>query len=308
MRNLHIGELRAFHAVVDAGSVTAAASRLDVTQPTVSRLIASLERRVGFALFERAGRRLVLAAEGEAFHRETERFLSNAESLEEAARNLRGRSTLHTRIVSMPALAYGLLPQAMARVRDSTDRLAIIVDVRRRAEISRWIAGRQFDLGLASLPVDYPGIVARRLAVTHAYAVVPRGHRLARHTTISADALASEPLIGLTAEAVIQERLVRLFRRIGRSPEFSVKTSSLLAVCHFVAAGIGCGVVDPFTAHAARDLAIEVRHLQPGLTLHYGILWEKGRALPPRLERLATLLGEAASDVCEAVSRRASKR
>lgn len=59
-------KIRAFLAVVDQGSFTAAARSLGITQPAVSSQIASLEASLGFALFQR-GRFLALTPEGESF-------------------------------------------------------------------------------------------------------------------------------------------------------------------------------------------------------------------------------------------------
>jgi DNA-binding transcriptional LysR family regulator len=299
MGMLKISELIAFQAVVDAGSVTRAASRLGLTQPTVSKLISGLESRLGFPLFERARRRLVLAPDGEAFHREAERFLANADALTETARYLRDHTPLRTRMVCMPALAYGLLPRALSRLQETTEALAVTVEIRRRAEVTRWIAGKHFDLGLANLPVDYPGITTRRLVSTHAYVALPRQHRLAKERTVSAAALASDTMIGMPSNALIQERAARLFRRLGLSPRFSVTTSSLLAVCHFVAAGIGCAIVDPFTANAARNLAIKFRPLEPSMPLHYGLLFDKEKPLSPQFEQIAKVLTQVGNEIAE---------
>jgi len=59
-------KIRAFLAVVDHNSFTAAARSLGISQPAVSSQIASLESSLGFALFER-GRFLALTPEGESF-------------------------------------------------------------------------------------------------------------------------------------------------------------------------------------------------------------------------------------------------
>ncbi len=56
--------LRAFSATAEAGSLSAAARKLDLTQPTLSRQIAALEAALGVTLFERIGRRLVITAVG----------------------------------------------------------------------------------------------------------------------------------------------------------------------------------------------------------------------------------------------------
>ena len=74
---------------------------------------------------------------------------------------------------------------------------------------------------------------------------------------------------------MIQTRINRLFARLGLTPSLAIDTSSLLAVCHFVASGLGCGIVDPFTAHAVGRSDVAFRPLEPHLEFEYGLLFEK---------------------------------
>lgn len=296
---MDLKELHAFRAVVEAGTVTRAATRLRLTQPAVSRILAGLEAELRFKLFERSKQRLILSPEGAAFFRETERLLANAEELQDAARNIRDGRLSRIRIVAMPALAHGLLPEALAAFKTSHPRLSVSVDVRRRAEVTRWVAGRQFDLGLAALPVDYPGVSSRKLAACRAIVAIPRGHRLAKRATVSIKDLSRESLIGLGTDALIQTRINRLFERNGGVPPLAIETSSLLAVCHFVASGFGCGIVDPFTAYAARDPGTEFRPLEPALHLEYGVLWEKDQALSAPLAALCGHLATVAERIVD---------
>ena len=272
---MDIKDLNAFRVVVEAGTVTRAALQLRRTQPAVSRMVARLEDELGFKLFERTQKRFSLTAEGDAFFRETDRLLASFDEIIEAARDIREGRLSRVRIVSMPALAHGLLPDALAAFQKSHPRISISVDVRRRAEVTRWVAGRQFDIGIASLPVDYPGVSTRRIVKARALAALPREHALARAKTVALSDLASEPLVGLGADAMIQIRINRLFARIGLTPSLKIDTSSLLAVCHFVASGLGCGIVDPFTAHAVGRSDVAFRPLEPHLEFEYGLLFEK---------------------------------
>lgn len=86
MRDLQ--RLSYFVAIVDAGTVSLAASRLRVSQPALSRQLATLERQVGTALFEREGRGLSLTAAGAVFAEEARALLKHAERVESAARDL----------------------------------------------------------------------------------------------------------------------------------------------------------------------------------------------------------------------------
>ena len=69
---MNLRQLEAFRATIRAGSVTEAANMMHISQPSVSRLIAELERATGFALFARVGRGLTPTVEGQQFYKGVE--------------------------------------------------------------------------------------------------------------------------------------------------------------------------------------------------------------------------------------------
>jgi hypothetical protein len=83
------------------------------------------------------------------------------------------------------------------------------------------------------------------------YAVARRidesGHKLARQHSVPAEELASETLIGLTSDALIQEQITRLFKKLGHSWHFSVSTSSLRQP-----AEIGCSASTKAVTHVSQ--------------------------------------------------------
>jgi DNA-binding transcriptional LysR family regulator len=84
--DVELRHLRALVAIAAEGSITAAAARLHVTQPALSRTLYQLEQRVGAHLVERTTRRLRLTAAGEAFHARAVGILADVEdALAEAA-------------------------------------------------------------------------------------------------------------------------------------------------------------------------------------------------------------------------------
>ncbi|HCW18673.1 MAG TPA: LysR family transcriptional regulator, partial [Achromobacter sp.] len=71
-----------FVSVADAGSFTAAAERLSLTNSAVGKAVARLESRLGVRLFERTTRRLSLTDAGQAFYRTCQRVLGELEEAE----------------------------------------------------------------------------------------------------------------------------------------------------------------------------------------------------------------------------------
>ncbi|RQR44935.1 MULTISPECIES: LysR family transcriptional regulator [unclassified Burkholderia] len=78
-----LDELQAFAAVVDTGSITAAAQQLDLTVSATSRTLARLEEKLKTTLLRRTTRRLELTEEGRAFLQEARAIIESVENAEE---------------------------------------------------------------------------------------------------------------------------------------------------------------------------------------------------------------------------------
>jgi len=98
---MELASLRTFVAIADTGSVTAAAQRLRIAQPSLSRQLRRFERELGLTLFDRTERRLVLSAAGHRFLPIARDLVTRAELAREAAASLR-EGALSAVVISTP--------------------------------------------------------------------------------------------------------------------------------------------------------------------------------------------------------------
>jgi DNA-binding transcriptional LysR family regulator len=105
---MDIRRLKTFVTVADQGTVSKAASLLHTTQPALSRQIASLEQELGFKLFGRVGRRLVLTTRGQQLVADCRTVLSKVDALAEQARSLRQGDMKVMRIAASSLTIEGL--------------------------------------------------------------------------------------------------------------------------------------------------------------------------------------------------------
>jgi DNA-binding transcriptional LysR family regulator len=113
-----LSEMRAFQAVADAGSFTAAAANLRLSQSLMSRAVASLERRLGTTLLHRSTRRVSLTDEGVVFLQGCRRVLEDIGEVERSI--MSGDSPTGTLRISASVLfgqdrVVPLVPEFMAR-------------------------------------------------------------------------------------------------------------------------------------------------------------------------------------------------
>jgi DNA-binding transcriptional LysR family regulator len=85
-------EMRAFAAVIDAGSFVGAADELNISKAAISRQVAELEARLGVRLLNRTTRRLSLTGEGEVFYTRAKDLLGSLEEMEAEVAARRGHA------------------------------------------------------------------------------------------------------------------------------------------------------------------------------------------------------------------------
>jgi len=130
---------RAFCATAEAGSLSAAAQQLGLTQPTLSRQVAALEAGLGVTLFERVGKRLVLTDTGRGLLEHARAMAAAAEAMELAAAGTSQDITGRVVISATDAVSAYLLPDILEHIREIAPQLTLVVistdsisDLRRR--------------------------------------------------------------------------------------------------------------------------------------------------------------------------------
>src|SRR5713226_5503096 len=122
---MELRHLRYFVTVVDAGGVSRAAARLNISQPALSRQVRDLETELGVSLFDRRGGRLVLTGEGEDLLTHARQLLTDADSLSERAGALRGGDEGIIRVGVAPLTLESLLPPFLIRHQRRHPRIEI---------------------------------------------------------------------------------------------------------------------------------------------------------------------------------------
>lgn len=170
MPPLNYRHLRYFHAVAHAGSVTAAAESLHVSQPAVSAQIRKLETALGLELFDRSGRSLELTEEGRVVLEYADRiFRIGGELLGTVAGDLESRPT--PLVVGVAATIPNLVAfHLLEPVFEADEPIRVVVRENRTDRLLADLATHDIDVVLADMPV--PANVSVR-AFTHPLGTSP---------------------------------------------------------------------------------------------------------------------------------------
>jgi len=165
MNNVDWNQLKAFLETAQTGSLSAAARKLGLTQPTLSRQVAAIEQRLGVTLFERVGKSLALTPTGLDLLEHARAMGAAAEALGLAAS---GRSQAVGGVVSVSAsdaVAAWLLPPLVRRLREQEPGIAIeVIASNALSDLLR----READIAIRHVQPDQPELIARLVRETTA--------------------------------------------------------------------------------------------------------------------------------------------
>jgi len=158
MEKVDWNQLRAFLETAETGSLSAAARKLGLTQPTLSRQVAAIEQRMGVTLFERVGKAMVLAPTGIELLEHARAMGAAAEALGLAAT---GRSQAIEGVVSVSAtdaVAARLLPSLVRRLREQEPGIAIeVISSNALSDLLR----READIAIRHVKPEQPDLIAQ---------------------------------------------------------------------------------------------------------------------------------------------------
>ena len=188
-----VTQLRAFLAVIQGGSVTAAADALVVTQPSVSSALAGLGRELGCELFERAGRGIRLTEAGAAFAPYATDVIGLLERGAEAVREAEATTGRRLRLAAVTTAAESFVPPLMRSFIAEHPDVELSLDVGNRAYVFGRVMAHDADVAVSGTPASDERLLAKPLWDNEIACITARDDPLAAGGPVPASALADRP-------------------------------------------------------------------------------------------------------------------
>ncbi|WP_439598123.1 LysR family transcriptional regulator [Falsiroseomonas sp.] len=287
-------QLRTFLAVVEAGSVSAAARLLHLTQPAVSQQLRELERGLGLRLLDRAAGRMIPNAAGAALLEPARRAISAAaDAVAAVAEHGRGE-TGRLRLGTGATACIHLLPPVLQRVKAAMPGLAVSVAIGNTGELLPRLESGDLDLVLATLPVPAGrALSTTRLMSDPLLALLPA---TGGDGPITARALGAWPLILYEEGGNTRAATDAWFRRAGIRPEPAMALGSVEAIKTLVGAGLGAAVL-PALALRRPPPGTVTRPLRPAAARSLGCVLRKEKVRDRGLRLFLAELDRSVQDL-----------
>ena len=279
-------QLKSFVTVVDEGGFTAASRRLGLSQPAVSRAVASLEKELAVPLLVRGRNGLSLTEAGSLALTHAREAVRHLTLMRTEVAALAGEITGTLSVASLPSVTGTLIAPQLRTFTERHPAVTVRLLEGSEQEVRDWLDQGAAEAGVVSLPIK--GLDSAVLGEQDMVAVVPADNRLAGWDEVDYVELAKEPFIRSTGGCA--EVFTPVARRVGVEFDVAFEAREMSAVLQIVRAGLGVSILPSAGLPDLPDGVVK-RPLVPKTVRLLGVAVSASASAPARafLEQIAGL-------------------
>ncbi len=270
-RHINLRQIEAFKAVVENGTVSRAATLLNISQPAMSKLIAHLEFDTGVKLFDRVKGRLAPTEQAMRLYEEVGRIFAGVRQVENAVDAIRREEQGRLAIGVMPALSGTFIQRVTAEFLEDHQNVFCSVQSLTSHWIIDWLITRKIDVGLVGANNENPYITREPIMEHPLVCIMQPDHPLAARRAIVPEDLAGIPFVGFHPDTEIGHLVARMFDDREIDPRIALVANIAPTVCEFVAAGVGVSLVHPLMIYGL-DHRLALRRFEPDIPYNFQLI------------------------------------
>jgi len=293
--HLKFRQLQVFGVLMEAGSISRAAERLNLTQPAVSIALSNLENEIGFRLFNRSKGYFEPTSDALLLNNEIEQGLLAMSRIERRALEIRTGTTGSVAIASNGAAAINLLPALIASFHQQHPGIHVDLKIRSSRQIAAWVSGNQVDIGLIDAPVPVAGVHSTIYRMP-CVCIMKSDDPLLQHDVIRPRMLKSRSVVAITGSHSIDQQLDGLCARNNISIDRRVSSYYFAIARNMVSAGAGVALIDPINGKATLGDHVQWRYFEPAIFYELALITPREPMKNQAAERLQAALDERLCD------------
>jgi len=289
---MEVRQLKIFSVLAEELNFTRAAERVNTVQSNVTSQIKSLEEELGIPLFDRLSKKVVLTEAGHRFLPYADRALAAMDQGQLAVKfGLEPAGPL--RIGAPESVLTYRLPKVLQRFRKQYPKVDLIFRPQWDEPLYESLERGKVDMAISmSDNVSHEHLKWVRLRTEAVFLVTDPDHALANKRAVRPEDLAGQTLLLTESGCSYRKKLDDLLLLLGVRPASTTEFSSVEAIKHCLAAGMGIGLL-PEIVVAAELKSFKLKALRwdgPSLDIATHILWHKDRWMSPSMEAFLAIL------------------
>ncbi|MBL6902656.1 MAG: LysR family transcriptional regulator [SAR86 cluster bacterium] len=279
MRYRHI---EVFYSVFIHGSVTKAAHDLNVTQPSISKILSQSEFDLGIKLFERLNKKMIPTQEAKILFPYAQKIHNNLSNFKKVSSNLVEKPQGDLNIAATHALGIDYLPEAISKFSALNSKATFETVTLHYEEIIKQVLELKVDVGIVYDPVPHDDLINQPI-INGKFVVIAPQSFFPNKTEVNIDDIKTQPFIKITDKvgprgplgSKLEEYLLK--NSLNLNPTFNTETYQVALA--LVSKGMGITITDKISAESSSHPNIKILELKPDLEFSLEIVYSKSNPL-----------------------------
>ena len=279
MRYRHI---EVFYSVFIHGSVTKAAQDLNVTQPSISKILSQSESDLGIKLFERLNKKMIPTQEAKILFPYVQKIHNNLSNFKKVSSNLVEKPQGDLNIAATHALGIDYLPEAISKFSALNTKATFETVTLHYDEIIKQVLELKVDVGIVYDPVPNNDLINQPI-INGKFVVIAPQSFFPNKTLVNIDDIKTQPFIKITDKvgprgplgSKLEEYLLK--NSINLNPTFNTETYQVALA--LVSKGMGITITDKISAESSSHPNIKILDLKPDHEFSLEIVYSKSNPL-----------------------------
>ena len=277
---MEIRQLKYFVEVVKWKSFSKAGEMLHITQPTISKMIKSLEDEMGVTLLDRSTKRVELTDAGEIVFRNALNLVKSIESLESELEDTLQMEKGHIRMGLPPMIGNNLIPKILAGYHKLHPQVIVQIMEDGARKVEQAVSDGDLDLGMVVLPVNETVFETLPVIEEHLVLIVYPEHRLAERQEVALEELKDEIFIFYPENFTLHFHIKEACAKAGFQLNVLYESSQWDFISEMVAEKLGIAFLPELTCQNVDPARVRIIQLKPpGIPRYLSFIWRKNAYL-----------------------------
>ncbi|WP_342779155.1 cidABC operon transcriptional activator CidR [Paenibacillus hemerocallicola] len=271
-----IRHLKYFMEVVKCRSFTKAAEALHITQPTISKMVKSIEEELGVVLLNRSGKHVEPTDAGLAIMNQAQLIVNSFDSLSSDLADIVQLKKGEIRVGLPPMAGARFFPKVIGEFRREYPLIRIELIEDGAKTIEKGVESGSLDIGVVVMPTDDDLFQSFPFVRENLMLLVYPEHRLARRSGVPLEELSEERFILFREDFALHDRIPAACIRAGFQPQVVFESSQWDFISEMVAADLGIAMLPETICRNLDSRRISVVPLAPpGIPWHLAMIWRR---------------------------------
>ena len=199
---MNLNYIKTFYYTAKLGSITNAASFLDMTQPAATRQLQELQSELNLVLFDKTGKKLKLTDVGYMLYDVAEKIISLEQEIDKNIKNYQSQKSGNIKIIASEGFGNYYLPEMVILFKRMFPEIALTIEIDKSFNIYDRISVMEYDIGFTDTSAENDNITATKIFEDSLFLIVSKNNDLSDALYFTANNLANTNIVTFSKDSM----------------------------------------------------------------------------------------------------------